>query len=212
MFTGLIEQKGTVLKVDSTVDDTEFTINNDGFEDLKEGDSIAVNGVCLTAYEITEHTFKVTMINETKRITSLKDVNDGAAVNLERALKLSDRLGGHLVSGHVDDTGTITKISHDGNAVVMTIKCPHHLMKYMVDKGSVTIDGISLTLFEVDHEEGTFTLNLIPETIERTILGNRSVQDTVNIEADQIIKHIEHLLQHGDLDMTKLSKAGGPHV
>ncbi|HIV82404.1 MAG TPA: riboflavin synthase [Candidatus Salinicoccus merdavium] len=209
MFTGLIEQKDTVLKVDSTMDDTELTINNNGFEDLKEGDSVAVNGVCLTAYEITERSFKVTMINETKRITSLKDVKDGAEVNLERALKLSDRLGGHLVSGHVDATGTITEISHDGNAVIMKVKCPSRLMKYMADKGSVTIDGISLTLFEVDHGEETITLNLIPETLERTNLGQRGLHETVNIEADQIIKHIEHLLQHGGLDITKLSKAGG---
>lgn len=212
MFTGLIEQKGTVLKVDSTVDDTELTINNGSFEDLKEGDSIAVNGVCLTAYEITGRAFKVTMINETKRITSLKEVSDGSEVNLERALKLSDRLGGHLVSGHVDATGTITEISQDGNAVVMTIKCPSRLMKYMADKGSVTIDGISLTLFEVDHGCETITLNLIPETLERTTLGHKHPHDTVNIEADQVIKHIEQLLKHGDLDITKLSKAGGLDV
>lgn len=212
MFTGLIEQKSKVLKVNSTIDDTQLEIESSGFDDLKEGDSVAVNGVCLTAYDITERSFKVTMINETKRITSLKDINDGQEVNLERALKLSERLGGHLVSGHVDATGTITDIFNDGNAVVMKIKCPSRLMKYMADKGSVTIDGISLTLFEVDHEEETITLNLIPETIERTILGSRNVQDTVNIEADQVIKHIEHLLQHGDLDITKLSKAGGLDV
>lgn len=212
MFTGLIEQKGKVLNVNSTADDTELTINNAGFDDLKEGDSVAVNGVCLTAYDITGQSFKVTMINETKRITSLKNISDGEEVNLERALKLSERLGGHLVSGHVDDMGTVTEVLNDGNAVVMTIKCPSRLMKYMADKGSVTIDGISLTLFEVNHEEETITLNLIPETIERTILGSRQVQDTVNIEADQIIKHIEHLLQHGDLDITKLSKAGGLDV
>lgn len=209
MFTGLIEQKSKVLKVNSTADDTELTINNAGFDDLKAGDSISVNGVCLTAYDITEASFKVTMINETRRITSLKDINDSEEVNLERALTLSDRLGGHLVSGHVDGTGTITEVLSDGSAVVMTIKLPSRLMKYMADKGSVTVDGISLTLFEVNHKEETITLNLIPETIERTNLGQKQVQDTVNIEADQVVKHIEHLLQHGDLDITKLSKAGG---
>lgn len=208
MFTGLIEQKGKVIKVSGTIDDTELEINSDGFDDLKEGDSMAVNGVCLTVYDIDGHSFKVTMINETKRITSLKDISANDEVNLERALKLSDRLGGHLVSGHVDATGTITDILNDGNAVVMKIKCPSRLMKYMADKGSVTIDGTSLTLFEVDHEEETITLNLIPETMERTILGSRKMQDTVNIEADQVIKHIEHLLQHGNLDIKKLSKAG----
>lgn len=208
MFTGLIEQKGKVIKVNGTIDDTELEINSDGFDDLKEGDSMAVNGVCLTVYDIDGHSFNVTMINETKRITSLKDISANDEVNLERALKLSDRLGGHLVSGHVDATGTITDISNDGNAVVMKIKCPSRLMKYMADKGSVTVDGTSLTLFEVDHEEETITLNLIPETMERTILGSRKMQDTVNIEADQVIKHIEHLLQHGNLDIKKLSKAG----
>src|SRR5699024_4083098 len=129
MCTGVIEQKDTVLKVDSTMDDTELTINNNGVEDRKEVDSVAMIAVCMTAYEITERSFKVTMSNETKRITSLKDVKDGAAVNVERALKLSDRLGGHLVSGHVDATGTITEISHDGNAVIMKVKCPARLMK-----------------------------------------------------------------------------------
>lgn len=208
MFTGLIEQKGKVIKVSGTIDDTELEINSDGFDDLKEGDSMAVNGVCLTVYDIDGHSFNVTMINETKRITSLKDISANDEVNLERALKLSDRLGGHLVSGHVDATGTITDILNDGNAVVMKIKCPSRLMKYMADKGSVTVDGTSLTLFEVDHEEETITLNLIPETMERTILGSRKMQDTVNIEADQVIKHIEHLLQHGNLDIKKLSKAG----
>src|SRR5699024_8516166 len=99
MFTGLIEQKDTVIKVDSTMDDTELTINNNGVEELNEVDTVAVNVVCMTDYEITERSFKVTMINETKRITSFKDVKDGAEVNLERALKLSDLLGGHLVSG-----------------------------------------------------------------------------------------------------------------
>lgn len=212
MFTGLIEQKGKVIKVNNTMNDTEMVINKVGFDDLKEGDSVAVNGVCLTAYDIRERSFKVTMINETKRITSLKNISDGDEVNLERALRLSDRLGGHLVSGHVDATGTVTDTLSDGNAVVMTIKCPSRLMKYMAEKGSVTIDGISLTLFEVNHEEETITLNLIPETIERTILGSRNVQDTVNIEADQVIKHIEHLLQHGDLDIKKFSKAGGLDV
>lgn len=212
MFTGLIEQKSKVLKVDSTIDETQLEINNDGLDDLKEGDSVAVNGVCLTAHDITGTSFRVTMINETKRITSLKDIDDGSEVNLERALTLSARLGGHLVSGHVDATGTVTDITSDGNAVVMKIKCPPRLMKYMVDKGSVTIDGTSLTLFEVDYGAQTITLNLIPETLERTILGSKHEQDTVNIEADQIIKHIEHLLQHGDLDITKLSKAGGPDV
>lgn len=212
MFTGLIEQKSEVLKVNSTMDDTELEIKSGGFDDLQAGDSVAVNGVCLTAYDIGEHSFKVTMINETKRITSLKDISDGEEVNLERALKLSDRLGGHLVSGHVDDTGTVTGVLNDGNAVVMTIKCPPFLMKYMADKGSVTIDGVSLTLFEVDHAAEEITLNLIPETLERTTLGVRSLQDTVNIEADQVIKHIEHLLKHGGLDITKLSKAGGLDV
>src|SRR5699024_9061718 len=104
---------------------------------------------------------------------------------------------------------TITEVLSDGSAVVMTIKLPSRLMKYMADKGSVTVDGISLTLFEVNHKEETITLNLIPETIERTNLGQKQVQDTVNIEADQVVKHIEHPLQHGDLDITKLSKAGG---
>ncbi|CAM4257296.1 riboflavin synthase [Lacicoccus alkaliphilus] len=209
MFTGLIEEKGRMEEIRSSEEDTEMKITHMTLDDIKEGDSIAVNGACLTAYDISPGSFKVTMINETKRITSLDGIQAGDAVNLERAVRLSDRLGGHLVSGHVDGTGEVTSLTHDGNALVMKVECPKRLMKYMTDQGSVTIDGTSLTLFEVDRGSSVITLNLIPETLERTILSDKVIGDKVNIEADQIVKYVEHLLKNGDAD---LLKAGGLNV
>lgn len=209
MFTGLVEQKSRIVNVESSKEDTVFEITRGIFDDLNGGDSVAVNGVCLTAHGINAQSFKVTMINETKRITSLDEIKEGDAVNLERAVRLSDRLGGHLVSGHVDGAGEVSSLKHDGNALVMTVTCPPRLIKYMTDKGSVAIDGTSLTLFEVDHESSAITLNLIPETLERTILSDKVSGDKVNIEADQIVKYVEHLLENGDADFLK---AGGLNV
>ncbi len=204
MFTGLIEQKSRIVNVESTKEDTEFEIMKGVFDDLSAGDSVAVNGVCLTAHDINTKSFKVTMINETKRITSLARIKIGDEVNLERAVRLSDRLGGHLVSGHVDAAGEVMSLTHDGSALIMTIQCPAHLMKYMTHKGSVAIDGISLTLFDVDQEAHTITLNLIPETLARTTLAGKTEGDAVNIEADQIVKYVEHLLKSDDADLLKV--------
>ncbi|WP_411843482.1 riboflavin synthase [Salinicoccus sp. HZC-1] len=197
MFTGIIEQVGRVKQAEDTGKHTVFEILTGIFDDIALGDSINVNGTCLTVTEIREKSFTVEMVNETKRITSLGTVRDGDAVNLERALTLSTRLGGHIVSGHVDGTGEITDISYDGSAMVMHIKVPEHLMKYMAEKGSVSIDGISLTLFDVRKASSEIILNLIPETQERTTLSGKTAGDLVNIEADMLMKHVEHLLEAG---------------
>jgi riboflavin synthase len=153
------------------------------------------------------------MVNETKRITSLDKIEAGMPVNLERALTLSTRLGGHIVSGHVDGTGEITSVNDDGSALVMHIACPSSLMKYMVKKGSVAVDGISLTLFDVDLEASEIILNLIPETQERTTLTQKGAGDRVNIEADMLMKHVDHLLHSsGSLDLSALVEGDRRHV
>ncbi|MFA7745606.1 riboflavin synthase [Salinicoccus roseus] len=213
MFTGIIEQIGEVRKAADTGEHTVFEITAGTFDDLKLGDSISVNGTCLTVTGIEDGGFTVEMVNETKRITSLDKIEAGMPVNLERALTLSTRLGGHIVSGHVDDTGEITSVNDDGSALVMHIACPSSLMKYMVKKGSVAVDGISLTLFDVDLEASEIILNLIPETQERTTLTQKGVGDRVNIEADMLMKHVDHLLHSsGSLDISALVERGRRHV
>lgn len=197
MFTGIIEQVGTLKKTEDTGELTIFEITSGIFNDIALGDSISVNGTCLTVTEIREGSFMVEMVNETKRITSLGTVEAGDKVNLERALTLATRLGGHIVSGHVDSTGEITDISHDGSAMVMRIKVPDHLMKYMSRKGSAAVDGISLTLFDVQKESSEIILNLIPETQNSTTLSDKKRGARVNIEADMLMKHVEHLLEAG---------------
>lgn len=197
MFTGLIEDTSPILNIQSTEEKTSFKIKNTKFHDLKIGDSIAVNGVCLTVTDIDEVGFSVDMINETKQLTNLGQLANDDLVNLERAMRLSDRLGGHLVSGHVEGTGEIVSIFKDGAARVITIACHESLMKYMIKRGSVTIDGISLTLFDVNTAKNTITVNIIPETRKQTNIVQRLVGDYVNIETDMILKHVEHLMTEG---------------
>lgn len=199
MFTGIIEQLGKVEDVKDTGEHTVFEIFSGIFDDISTGDSISINGTCLSVTELKSDTFKVDMVNETRRVTSLDQLSPGDDVNLERAMKLSDRLGGHLVSGHVDGTGEIVSIGQDGSAVVMTLRLAEDLMKYMAHKGSVTVDGISLTIFEVSQETSEIILNLIPETQDRTILPKKAVGERVNIEADMLLKHVEHLLKRGEI-------------
>ena len=197
MFTGLIETTSPILNIQNTKQVTSFEIKNTKFNDLDIGDSIAINGVCLTVTKLKEHSFSVDVINETKRLTNLERMKEGDLLNLERAMRLSDRLGGHLVSGHVEGTGKVIDISKDGAALVLKIECQESLMKYMVERGSVTLDGISLTLFAVDHNENTITVNIIPETQKETTIIYRTHGDAVNIETDMILKHVEHLMTNG---------------
>lgn len=213
MFTGIIEQIGEVKKAADTGEHTVFEIFTGAFDDLKLGDSVSVNGTCLTVTGLDEDSFTVEMVNETKRVTSLDRVEAGMPVNLERALTLATRLGGHIVSGHVDGTGEIASVHNDGSALVMRIACPPSLMKYMVKKGSVAIDGISLTLFDVDLESSEIILNLIPETQERTTLAQKGTGARVNIEADMLMKHVDHLLHSsGTLNIGALQEVGERHV
>lgn len=204
MFTGLIEQTSSVLSINKTPALTEIEIQNTLFDDLNLGDSVAVNGACLTITQLQEQSFSVEVVNETSSITSLSNIQKGDILNLERAMRLDQRLGGHIVSGHVDGTGIIEGIYNDGDALVIFVKCNRALMKYMTLKGSVTIDGISLTLFDVKTEADIFILNIIPKTQNKTNIPGKTIGDIVNIEADMMIKYIDHLLN--------FEKAGGSHV
>ncbi|CCO07052.1 Riboflavin synthase alpha chain [Desulforamulus hydrothermalis Lam5 = DSM 18033] len=162
-------------------------------EDVKIGDSIAVNGVCLTVTTFGEGIFTADVMAETLARTNLKELRPGSKVNLERALRLGDRLGGHLVSGHVDGIGTIIGTARHDIATLVTVQAPDEVMKYIIKKGSVAIDGTSLTVVDFDRDK--FQVSLIPHTAQVTVLGSKKIGDTVNLEADVLGKYIERLLQ-----------------
>lgn len=196
MFTGIIEELGTVQAIVKGADSAKIRLHAPlVVSDVKLGDSIAVNGICLTVVAFDSATFTAEVMAETLDKTSLGDVRPGEKVNLERALRLSDRLGGHLVSGHVDGVGTIIRQSKHDIAIVTEITYPSPLGKYMVPKGSVAIDGISLTIVEVNPR--TFTVSLIPHTRGLTTLGFKKVGDKVNLEVDIIAKYLEKLTLQG---------------
>ena len=189
MFTGIVEEVGIVSK-----------ITNNGMtvkalrvlSDVKLGDSIAVNGTCLTAVSFSNSEFSVDLSPETMRRTSLSQLTEGSRVNLERALSASDRMGGHIVQGHVDATGRITSIKPDGDSIIFRVRVPKRLGKYIVEKGFVAVDGISLTV--VKRGASSFTLAVIPYTLENTNLAVLSEGDRVNLEADILAKYVESLL------------------
>jgi len=162
-------------------------------EDARIGDSIAVNGVCLTVTTFADGGFTADVMAETLDKTNLRELKPGGKVNLERALRLGDRLGGHLVSGHVDGVGTIVGLTKHDIATIVTIQAPEQVMKYIIKKGSVAIDGTSLTV--VDFEQDKFQVSLIPHTAHATVLGGKKIGDSVNLEADVLGKYIERLLQ-----------------
>ncbi|MFH1626387.1 MAG: riboflavin synthase [Pseudomonadota bacterium] len=198
MFTGLIEDIGTVRKVDKKGDPTNILIGcNLDLTETKIGDSIAVDGVCLTIVERSLNAFTVQVSLETLQRTNLREIKDGRSVNLERAICLSDRLGGHLVLGHVDGIGKIHEISKGINSMRMKITASPDIMKYIIQKGSVAIDGISLTVNECAGNE--FGINIILHTATHTTLGEKRVGGTVNIENDIIGKYVERFLGKGQV-------------
>jgi riboflavin synthase len=194
MFTGLIEDMGTVLHLGRVGDAFRLTVAVGGLPtaEIRIGDSIAVNGACLTVVAVEPGRFSADVSPETVACTSLALLKPRAAVNLERALRLSDRLGGHLVYGHVDATAVVAMKRKDGNAVRMEFRLQRDINRYLVAKGSVAIDGISLTVNEVS-EEG-FSIAVIPHTLEKTTLCLREIGEIVNIEVDIFAKYVERLL------------------
>jgi riboflavin synthase len=192
MFTGLVQDLGTIAAVDATDDGVRLAVRTDLAAELTLGDSVAVNGVCLTATAISGEQFSADVMHETLRRSSLAAVADGARVNLELPLRASDRLGGHVVQGHVDGVGAVGDAREDGFARIVTITAPSDLLRYVVDKGSIAVDGISLTVVETG--EDWFTVSLIPETLERTNLGTATPGQPVNLEVDVLAKYVEKLM------------------
>jgi riboflavin synthase len=194
MFTGIILGKGTVVEKRSSGSGMIFSLEPDfDLTDPEEGESIAVNGVCLTARNITTRRFTVDVSPESLARTNLGRLSPGSKVNLERALRLSDRLGGHMVSGHVDAVSTVQERRPVGNFVQFTFGVPGGLAKYIIEKGSIAVDGTSLTVNSCDDK--TFSIVVIPHTLEVTLLGTLRTGDPVNIEVDLIGKYVEKMLQ-----------------
>lgn len=196
MFTGIVEELGSVKAVEERGDAIRLTVAaGTVLEGTGLGDSIAVNGCCLTVAERGDDAWVADVMQETLDKTTLAGLRAGDAVNLERAVTMATRLGGHLVQGHVDGVGTVLARTASDNWEVVEISVPSHLAHYLVDKGSITVDGVSLTVVEARPD--SFTVSLIPETLARTTLGRRAVGDRVNLEADVIAKHVEKLLASG---------------
>ena len=192
MFTGLVADRGTVTAVDTTADGVRLAVETALAPEIGEGDSVAVNGVCLTATKITDGRFTADVMRETLRRSSLAEVAKGAEVNLELPLRASDRLGGHVVQGHVDGLGTIRDIQEDGFSRIVVIAAAAETLRYVVEKGSIAVDGISLTVASVTDD--SFSVALIPETLERTNLGAASPGQPVNLEVDVLAKYVEKLV------------------
>ena len=202
MFTGIVEEAGEITEVVRLPDDAlRIVVKGDVVtEGTGHGDSIAVNGVCLTVTGLEAGTFSADVMRETLMRSSLRDARPGMRVNLERAMLPTARLGGHIVQGHVDGTGTLVSREHSEHWDVLRFDVPTDLMRYLVDKGSISIDGVSLTVSAVDPAASWFEVSLIPTTLAITTLGEREVGDIVNLEVDVIAKYVEGLLRARDRD------------
>ena len=199
MFTGLVEERGTVERIDELSDSVRMTVSGPLVtSDARHGDSIAVNGVCLTVVGQESDSFTADVMRETLTRSSLGALAAGDAVNLERAARLDARIGGHLVQGHVDGTAEVLSISPSDNWTLVKFSLPVELARYVVEKGSITVDGVSLTVVEAGDD--FFSVSLIPETLTATTLGSRLVGDLVNLEVDAIAKYVERLMQWSTRD------------
>jgi riboflavin synthase len=195
MFTGLVADTGTVAALERTADGARLRVRTKLAAELSPGDSVAVNGVCLTAVETDDDGFSADAMEETLRRSSLGPLTNGDRVNLELPLRATDRLGGHVVQGHVDGTGTIESLREDGFARVVRVEAAPDLLRYVVEKGSIAVDGVSLTVAEV-NDDG-FSVSLIPETLERTTFGAAAPGRIVNLEVDVLAKYVEKLSTRG---------------
>lgn len=205
MFTGIVEEVGTVASIRKGAHSCVLAVKaNKVLSDVQEGDSIATNGVCLTVTSFMGDTFCADVVHETLNRSSLGRLRPGSAVNLERAMRMGGRFGGHIVSGHIDGVGTITNIKEDDNAVWFTISASQPLLRYVVEKGSIAIDGISLTVASVS--EGGFSVSVIPHTRANTALAGKHVGYVVNLENDCIVKYVEKLLFSSSSETTSKGK------
>lgn len=194
MFTGLIDHAGRVLRVDEDEDGASIEIATDLGPQLARGDSVAVNGACLTVAEVSAESFTADVMRESLRRTALGALSAGEQVNLELPLAVGDRLDGHIVQGHVDAAAEVAQITEDGFSRVIRVTLAEDLAKYAVEKGSIAIDGVSLTVSAVGDD--WLEVSLIPETLERTTLGRLKAGQRVNLEVDILAKHVERLLRH----------------
>jgi riboflavin synthase len=198
MFTGLIAELGTVSAITKGESSAVFTIDAPALiSEIKLGDSVAVNGVCLTATTISESTFTADVMVQTLSLTSLSQIIIGSSVNLELAAQLNSRMGGHMVQGHVDGVATVIGLTPGEKWAQFDIKVPDHLTKYIVNQGSICLDGVSLTVGEISDTNNVLTVWLIPETLERTNLATKKPGDLINIEVDVLAKYVERLLAKG---------------
>ncbi|MDA7747183.1 riboflavin synthase [Psychromonas sp.] len=194
MFTGIIAAVGKIIAIKNNKKDMTITVQAGGLDmsDVKLGDSIANNGVCLTVTRLSGDTFNADVSYETIKLSGFSDIKPGFMVNLEKAMQMNDRFGGHIVSGHVDGVGEVISVTALGNAVEYWIKAPNELAKYIAKKGSITVDGVSLTTNEVDG--ASFKLTIIPHTISQTIMQQYAVGTQVNLEVDVIARYLERLI------------------
>ncbi|WP_010529642.1 riboflavin synthase [Lentibacillus jeotgali] len=194
MFTGIIEEKGTTKQIKQVSEKSiQMTIGSSRvLKDIQIGDSVSVNGICLTVTNFTDTSFQVDIMPETVKATSLGLLVEGSHVNLERSMPANGRFGGHFVSGHVDGTGTIVRKEKQENAIYYDVEIPEELVIYFIMKGSVAVDGVSLTVFAISGS--TFTISLIPHTVFETVLGDKGEKDIVNIECDMLAKHVKNIL------------------
>jgi len=194
MFTGIIESLGKIESIEDKGGDARFWIQTGkmNMADVQLGDSIAMNGVCLTAIELRSDAYCADVSGETLSLTSLKQLKEGSTVNLEKALTLQTRLGGHMVSGHVDGLGVVIDRYDDGRSVRFIIEAPKSLAKYIAMKGSITVDGVSLTVNKVDGCQ--FELNIVPHTLQETIMGGYQAASEVNLEVDLVARYLERLV------------------
>ena len=199
MFTGLIAELGSITAIKKSDTSAVFTINAPGLiSEMKTGDSVAVNGVCLTATSIDGTTFTADVMVQTLSLTSLSQIFVGSPVNLELAAQLNARMGGHMVQGHVDGVATVVSLTPGDKWAQFDIKVPVQLSKYIVNQGSICLDGISLTVGSINDETNVVTVWLIPETLERTNLSSLLPGDLINVEVDVLAKYVERLLAKGD--------------
>ena len=205
MFTGIVEEIGSISGIKQGKNSEILTIKaKKVLEDTKIGDSIAVNGICLTVTALYSDSFTADVMHETINRSSLSKLKYGSKVNLERAMPVNGRFGGHIVSGHVDGTGTIINIKPDDNAIWYKIQANQQILKYIVEKGSITIDGISLTVAKVSETD--FSISAISHTVEQTILKEKRQGDIVNLETDILAKYIEKLLNPTQNEQSKITK------
>jgi len=198
MFTGLITELGTVAAIERGETSATFTITApESVQGLSIGDSIAVNGTCLTATSLSADSFTADVMVQTLSLTSLGQLNVGSPVNLELAAKMDMRMGGHIVQGHVDGTGTVASLTPGEKWAEFVIKAPAHLTKYVVAQGSITLDGVSLTVGAIDDATDSITVWLIPETLAKTNLSHKKPGDLINIEVDILAKYVERLISKG---------------